>query len=77
MSIQCKPVPNALTTPSTTSLRFVPRNTADEQNLAADIHRSQPNFSLETVATLLQAEDEAILERLLNGEQATKYGSSS
>ena len=77
MSIQCKPEPNALTTPRSYSLRFVPRNTADEQNLAEDIHRSQPNFSAEAVATILRAEDEAILERLLNGEQVTKHGSFS
>lgn len=77
MSIQCKPVSNALTTPRTHTLRFVPRNTANEQNLAADIHRNQPNFSPEAVETILQAEDEAILERLLNGEQVTKHGSFS
>jgi hypothetical protein len=77
MSIQCKPEPNPLTTPGTYSLRFVPRNTADVQDLAADIHRSQPNFSPEAVATILQAEDEAILQRLLNGEQVTKHGSFS
>lgn len=77
MSIQCKPTPNALTTPQTHSLRFVPRNTADAQNLAEDIHRSQPNFSPEAVESILQAEDEAILQRLLNGEQVTKHGSFS
>ncbi|XCN74745.1 MAG: hypothetical protein Q3M24_08380 [Candidatus Electrothrix aestuarii] len=60
MSIQCKPVPNALTTPSTYILRFVPRDTADEQNLAADIHRYQPNFSPEAVETILQAENETL-----------------
>jgi hypothetical protein len=77
MSIQCKPEPNALTTPGTLSLRFVPRDTANVQDLAADISRSQPNFSPETVETILNAEDEAILERLLNGEQVTKHGSFS
>ena len=77
MSIQCKPEPNALTTPRTYSLRFVPRDTADEQNLAEDIHRRQPNFSPEAVETILHAEDEAVLERLLNGEQVTKHGSFS
>lgn len=77
MSIQCKPVPNALTTPRTHTLRFVPRDTADRQDLAEDIHRSQPNFSPEAVETILQAEDEAILERLLDGEQVTKQGSFS
>ena len=77
MSIQCKPEANALTTPTSYSLRFVPRNTANEQHLAADIHRSQPNFSPEVIQTILNAEDEAILERLLNGEQVTKHGSFS
>jgi len=77
MSIQCKPTLNALTTPQTHILHFVPRDTADEQDLAADISRSQPNFSPEAVESILQAEDEAILERLLNGEQVTKHGSFS
>ncbi|CAK8719315.1 MAG: DNA-binding domain-containing protein [Candidatus Electronema aureum] len=77
MSIQCKPEPNSLTTPESYILRFVPRNTADEQDIAADISRSQPNFSTEAVETILHAEDEAVLERLLNGEQVTKHGSFS
>lgn len=77
MSIQCKPEPNSLTTPESYIVRFVPRNTADEQAIAGDISRSQPNFSPEAVETILHAEDEAILERLLNGEQVTKHGSFS
>ncbi len=36
MSIQCKPEPNALTTPETYSLRFVSRNTASLDDLASD-----------------------------------------
>lgn len=77
MSIQCRPEPNSLTTPDSYILRFVPRNTADEQAIAADVSRSQPNFSPEAVAAILHAEDEAVLERLLNGEQVTKHGSFS
>ena len=77
MSIQCKSEPNVLTTPNSYIVRFVPRNTADRQDLAEDINRSQPNFSPEAVETVLQAEDEAILARLLNGEQVTKHGSFS
>jgi hypothetical protein len=77
MSIQCRPEVNSLTTPQSYSIRFVPRNTADEQDIAADISRSQPNFSPAAVETILDAEDEAILERLLNGEQVTKHGSFS
>jgi len=47
---------NELTTPDSSSLRFVPRNTADGQNLAADIHPSQP-FSPEAVESILHAKD--------------------
>ena len=77
MTIQCKAETNTLTTPDSYTVRFVPRDTADEQDLAADISRSQPNFSPEAVETILQAEDEAILQRLLDGEQVTKHGSFS
>ena len=75
--IQWRPEVNALTTPQSYRIRFVPRNTADEQDVAADVSHSQPNFSPEAVETILDAEDEAILERLLNGEQVTKHGSFS
>jgi hypothetical protein len=55
----------------------VPRNTADEKAIAADVSRKHPNFSQEVVETILNAADEAILARLLNGEQVTKKGSFS
>ncbi|MCI5133002.1 MAG: hypothetical protein D3904_16180, partial [Candidatus Electrothrix sp. EH2] len=66
MTIQCKSEPNVLTTPNSYTVRFVPRDTADRQDLAEDINRSQPNFSPEAVETILQAEDEAVLARLLD-----------
>ena len=77
MSIQWRPEVNPLTTPQSFRIRCVPRNTASEQDLAADVSSSQPNFSPEAVETILNAEDEAILERLLAGEQVTKHGSFS
>ena len=54
-TIQWRPEINLLTTPRSHSLRFVPRNTADGQYLAADIHRRHPNFSPEVVEIRLKS----------------------
>lgn len=75
--IQWRPEVNPLTTPPSYRIRFVPRGTADAQDIAGDVSRSQPNFSPEAAEAVLSAEDEAILARLLSGEQVTKRGSFS
>lgn len=75
--IQWRPEVNPLTTPPSYRIRFVPRGTADTQDIAEDVSRSQPNFSAEAAEAVLSAEDEAILARLLSGEQVTKRGSFS
>jgi hypothetical protein len=75
--IQWRPEINPLTTPQSYRIRCVPRATADAQDIAEDISRSQPNFTPEAAEAVLSAEDEAILARLLSGEQVTKRGSFS
>lgn len=75
MAIQWRPEVNPLTTPHSHWIRFVPRDTADETDLAADINSRHPHFSPELVEAVLNAEDEAILDRLLDGQQVTKRGS--
>lgn len=77
MSIRWRLEVNTLTTPQSYSIRFVPRKVAGREDLAADIALRHPNFNEEAVLTILKAEDEAILARLLNGEQVTKEGSFS
>lgn len=77
MAIQWRPEVNTLTKPQSYWMRFVPRNTAHEEDIAGDIALRHPNFSKEDLVIILLAEDEAIMARLLNGEQVTKRGSFS
>jgi hypothetical protein len=70
-------VPNALTTPRSYRVLITPRNSADTEDLAADIALHHPNFNKADILTILNAEDEAILNRLINGEQVTKTGNFS
>ena len=76
-TIQWRPEVNALTTPQSYWIRFVPRNSAGIEEIAADIALRHPNFSQADILTILRSEDEAIMARLLNGEQVTKEGSFS
>jgi hypothetical protein len=76
-TIQWRPEINALTTPQSYWIRFVPRNKASRKDIAADIARKHPNFNEADILTILNAETEAIQERLLNGEQVTMEGSFS
>jgi hypothetical protein len=77
MSIQYKVEENLLTTPPSYSIRFVSRGSAGREDIAADIALRHPNFSKADILTILNAEDEAIMGRLLNGEQVTKEGCCS
>ena len=76
-TIQWRPEVNALTTPQSYRILFVPRNVASREDIAADIALRHPNFSEADILTILNAEDEAIQARLLNGEQVTKSGAFS
>jgi hypothetical protein len=76
-TIQWRPEINALTVPQSYWIRFMPRNTAGRKDIAADIARQHPNFNEADILTILQAHDEAVQTRLLNGEQVTMEGSFS
>ncbi len=76
-TLQWRPEKNALTTPLSYWIRFIPRNSAGIEDLAADIAPKHPNFNKADILTILRAEDEAIQARLLNGEQVTKEGCCS
>jgi hypothetical protein len=76
-TIQWRPEINPLTTPQSYRIRFAPRNAAGKEDIAADIALRHPHFSKADILTILNAEDEAIQARLLNGEQVTKEGSFS
>ena len=74
MAIQYTIEVNRLTTPHSYRIRFVPRNFAGREDIAADIALRHPNFSKNDILSLLHTEDEVIALRLLNGEQVTKEG---
>jgi hypothetical protein len=76
-TLQWRPEKNALTTPLSYWIRFIPRNSAGIEDLASDIAAKHPNFNEADILTILRAEDEAIQARLLNGEQVTKEGCCS
>lgn len=76
-TIQWRPEVNAMTTPPSWRILAVPRRSAGIEDIADDIARQHPNFSKADILTILRAEDKAVQERLLNGEQVTKEGSWS
>ncbi len=76
-TIQWRPEINALTVPQSYWIRFMPRNTAGRKDIAADIARKHPNFNEADILTILQAHDESVQTRLVNGEQVTMEGSFS
>ena len=49
MAIQWRPEINPLTTPPSYSIRFVPRNIAGREDIAADIALRHPNFSQDDI----------------------------
>jgi hypothetical protein len=74
MSIPVRLESNTLTPLPSYRIRFVPNNSAGREDIAADIALRHPNFSKKDILTILNAEDEVIALRLLNGEQVTKEG---
>ena len=74
-TIQWRPSVNALTTPQSYKIRFVPRNILGKDDIVARIAERQPNLSEEVIRTVMDTEDEVIQESLLNGDQVTKEDS--
>ena len=71
-TIQWRPSVNALTTPQSYKIRFVPRNSLGKNDIVARIAERQPNLSEEVIRAVMDTEDEVIQESLLNGDQVTK-----
>lgn len=76
-TVQWRPEVNALTTPQSYRIRFIPRNSAGIEDIAADIALQHPNYNKADILTILRAEDSAVQARLLKGEQVTKEGCCS
>lgn len=68
-TIKWRPVINALTTPQSYRLLFLPRNTIGDEQLTAEIAEANPNYNEEAVRTILTSRDEKIQQHLSNGNQ--------
>ena len=58
--IQWKPEPNAITTPKSYKITYVPRAVVGYEELAAQISASNPNYNQQLVMSILKAMTEAI-----------------
>ena len=70
--IQWRPEVNALTTPQSYWIRFVPRDTVGTDELAARMAEALPNYSEDEFRTFLALRNETIQQALINGEQVTE-----
>lgn len=71
-TIQWRPAVNALTTPSSYKMVFLPRNVVDTQELAARMSAELPNYSAEELRTVLTTRNQVVRQSLINGEQVTE-----
>jgi hypothetical protein len=71
-TIQWRPVVNALTTPISYRMLFLPRNVVDTPELAARMAAELPNYSAEELRTILATRNKVVRQSLINGEQVTE-----
>ena len=64
-----KPEPNALTTPTSYSVRYVPRDTVGYDELAAEVVQMLPNYAEEDAKNIIMAAMERMGVNLSNGNQ--------
>ena len=70
--IQWRPEVNALTTPQSYWIRFVPRSVVNSEELARRMAKALPNYSEEEFRAFLALRNEIIRDALVNGEQVTE-----
>ncbi|CAK8718055.1 DUF4469 domain-containing protein [Candidatus Electrothrix aarhusensis] len=69
--IQWRPEVNALTTPKSYRIRYVPRDVIGYEELAAEISTTNPNYNEALVNSILHAFVDKVQEKLLDGVQVT------
>ena len=74
-SIEWRPEVNALTTPQSFRMLFLPRNTINNDQLIAEIAEANPNYNEDAVRTILNSYDEKIEQHLRNGDQVVRENS--
>ena len=70
-TVQWRPEVNALTTPQSYTVRYLPRNTVGYDELAAEIVLENPNYNEALVKAIMVALTQKIQENLINGNQVT------
>lgn len=70
--IQVRLEVNALTTPPSYRIMYVPKNVVDTKELAVRMAKALPNYSEEEFRTFLAVRNQIIQESLINGEQVTE-----
>lgn len=73
-TIQWRPTVNALTTPISYKMLFVPRNVLNSDELAARMAVELPSYSAEELRTILTIRNKVVRQSLINGEQVTEEG---
>lgn len=71
-TVQWRPVVNALTTPNSYRMLFLPRNVVNTEELADRMSAALPNYSAEEIRTILETRNRIIQQSLINGEQVTE-----
>ncbi|MGX9727740.1 MAG: hypothetical protein ACTFAK_10605 [Candidatus Electronema sp. VV] len=71
-AVQCRIEVNALTTPQSSRIIFVPRDYPGTKDLAARLAAALPNYSEEEFRTFLATRLQIIQDSLINGEQLTE-----
>ena len=74
MSVQWRIEPNFLTVPPSYKIRFMPRDSAGTEDLAAAINEENPNYSVEDAKTMLALLERVVQKKLLSGIQVTING---
>ena len=70
-TIQWRPEVNALTTPQSYTVRFMPQNVLGYDELAAEIARDNPVWDEGMIKSILLARDKTIMNQLINGNKVT------
>jgi len=71
-TIQWRPEINAMTTPQSYWIRFMPRNVLSTADMAARMAKALPNYSEEEFKTFIALHNQLLAESLSNGEQVTE-----
>lgn len=70
-TIQWRPEVNALTTPQSYTVRFMPRSVLGYDELAAEIARDNPLWDEDMIKSVLFARDRTVMKQLVNGNKVT------